>query len=69
MSGVNTLRRTTEYVVEWAELEDVAPPVEETLADVELLRVVRVRIEGARRVEPKPVDPIDAEAMLGEPLF
>ena len=69
MSSIGAVGRAAEFVVEWAELEDIAPPVEESFVDAEVVRIVRFRIEGARRVEPQPADPIDPEAMLGEPLF
>ena len=68
MSGIGTVQRTAEFVVEWAELEDVSPPVEGSAVDPRLEAIVRLRIEGARQAEPETADPIDLEAMLGEPL-
>jgi hypothetical protein len=64
MSGVEVLHRQSEYVVEWAEHDAASPP-----DDPELVPIVRFRIEGARRIEPRPIEPIDPEAMLGEPPF
>jgi hypothetical protein len=69
MSGVEVLHRQSEYVVEWAEHDDESPPDDEPIADPELVAIVRFRIEGARRIEPRPFEPIDPEAMLGEPPF
>jgi hypothetical protein len=68
MSGVKVLQRTSEYVVEWAE-HDADSRRDKSVTEMELLRIVRFRIEGARRVEPTPADATDPEAMLGELPF
>jgi hypothetical protein len=69
MSGVEVLHRKSEYVVEWAEHPAESPPDDEPTHGPDLAGVVRFRIEGVRRIEPWPVEPIDPEAMLGEPPF
>jgi hypothetical protein len=69
MSSVKVLQRTSEYVVEWAEHDADSRRRDESLIEMELLRIVRFRIEGARRVEPTPADTTDPEAMVGELPF
>jgi dTDP-glucose pyrophosphorylase len=69
MSGTEVLHRKSEYVVEWAEHDTEAHRADQSATDPELHGIVRFRIEGVRRVEPKPQPPTDDEAMLGEPPF